>query len=81
MRFQIRMETVINFISETNNGGWAELQKSWRPFIIKRLAKKNTIVLRRGEGAENIGRYSLSFCLDTTASSAQVQKNVKIKWR
>ena len=43
MRFQIRMETVINFISETNNGGWAELQKSWRPFIIKRLAKKTLL--------------------------------------
>ena len=46
------METVINFISETNDGGWAELQKSSRPFIIKRLAKKNTIVLRLGGGAE-----------------------------
>ncbi len=27
MRFQIRMETVINLISETNNGGWVELRK------------------------------------------------------
>ena len=37
------METVINLISETNNGGWAELQKRWRPFIIKRLAKKTLL--------------------------------------
>ena len=37
------MKTFINFISETNNGGWAELQKRWRPFIIKRLAKKTLL--------------------------------------